>query len=265
MGKQKLPLAKERGVRELMPNKEALLYCFAIASTPEAADYLVEQFEKKLQNAKGIGSSENVLARVKEYAENVHLQRGSRDNPWSGSSETVKTDFQNLQQNIADSALKTLISNVDGEVKMDFAVSSYSELLRAFSVDGKPLEPAAIAALDKLFNSSMAAENMLSKNSIIYEATDHGEVRKDKEGNPIKASAEKINRVISENFAKYLDKAGVQVSTQQHAFPDKKPQAVVKPQVAAPEKPSIDVKQPEVMNEETPTPSTTIGGMGSGA
>jgi hypothetical protein len=238
MGKQKLPLARARGVRELMPNKDALLYCFAIASTPEAADYLVEQFEKKLKSSKPYDSSEKVLARVKEYATNVHLQRDNRENPWLGTIEKIKTDFQNLQQNLADSALKTLVASVEGEVKMDFAVSSYSELLRAFSIDGKPLEPAVIAALDKLFNSSMAADNMISKNGVIFEATAHGEVRKDKDGNPIKAPVEKINRVISENFAKYLEKAGVQVMAQQHAFPDKKPEAAVKPQVVAPEKPT---------------------------
>lgn len=246
-------------VGDYLPNKEALLRCFAIATTPEAADYLVSQFEKILKKTKTFDASAKIFSRVVAFAANVHLQRDRRD-PWSGIEE-IKTDFQTLQQNLAEVAAKTVSSKVDGNIRMDVAVSDLSELLRVFSVEGKPVDPEINAAMDKLFNAYLADNNIISKGSILYEATNDGEVKKDMDGNPVKANVEKIKKIITAGFEKYLEKKEVAATIQSRDYPEKKPPVATKPaEVPVPEQAVPSVTSSSEGPDEGTTPSTTASG-----
>lgn len=242
----KLPLARDRNAQEPMAAKDALLKCFAIATTPESADYLVEKFKNKLIKAGLFESSQPVFARFVEHAENVRAQTGDRANPYLPGEE-ILSDFQNFQRNLCKNALNVLMKELTSEVKIDFAVSDGSEMVRSFSANGKPLEPKAASAMDKVLNSVLANENMISKNSVIYESTD-GKIR-EVAGKPVKADKEKIAKTISEDLSIVLHKNDLEVNSQRHKFPEQAPAVVKDKTTTQPAKPEVVTPSVEVTPE----------------
>lgn len=250
----KLPLAKDRNAREIMPDKAALLKCFAVANTPESVDYLVVKFEQKLKRAGLFEKSEAVFARFIEHAENVRAQREDRENPYV-PGENVLSDFENFQRNLCKNSLKVLRENIAGEVKIDFAVSDSSEMVRSFSVDGKALSKKEESAMDKVLNSLFADQDMVSKNSVIYKSID-GKILEES-GKPVKADKDKIIKAIREDLPKILAGNELVARGQQHKFPEQAPAAKARA-TPAPRKP--DVVEPAV----DVTPESPSSGVGSG-
>jgi hypothetical protein len=214
-----LPIVKKRRTGgEPLPNRDALLKCFHVASTAEAANYMVSQFEKLLNKSNKFDELSVIFSKIKEYAKNVTLQREQRSDPWSGNTK-VRTDFQNLQHNLAQSALENVTTKVDGALRMDFAINDNSELLRAFSSDGKSVDPAISPSLDTLFNSFLASNNLISKDSSILEATENGDVKIGFDGQPTKASPEQVSKLITEEFPNHLKKEGIDITIVEQNYP----------------------------------------------
>ncbi|KTD45723.1 substrate of the Dot/Icm secretion system [Legionella rubrilucens] len=250
-----------------LPDKDALLACFKF---PEAADYFLEQFEKILKEAGGdvYKKSEPILNKIKDFVKNTHYQRDARGFPWDGDTQ-MRTDFQNLQHHLAEAAVRTITAIIKGIVKMDVAVSKAAQLLRGYSEEGMALKGVPVESLDKLFNAWLAENNYLSKGSVIYQTNEHGEIVKDKAGNPLRADPEKIMQLMADEkkgFGRFLQDRGLEVVVQQHQYPEqaqtadkrreaqdtaKKGKATPAPQETRPEVPST---------AESPTSGGRMGG-----
>lgn len=218
-----LPLARSRENEGNAPDSDALQKCFSIATTPEAADYMLAELKTVFKKFKNFKSTDAVLAQAEEYVRNVHLQREGRADPWSGKTD-LKTDFQNLQKNLASLAEESLVGQASTRFNMDYAVSQNSELLRAFTANDVPVDEKTSKAMDLLFNSYLSESNLVCKGSILFEADEHGNIKKDPAGNPIKGDVEKIKDQI-EHFNEHLAKKGISIATWEQEYPSKQAQS----------------------------------------
>ncbi|STX50237.1 Dot/Icm secretion system substrate [Legionella busanensis] len=217
------------------PNKDAILKALEVASlSPEAAKYLCERLSETFSKVK-IEASNEVWERVRQFAENVSIRYGKSSDPWTGRPDDIKTDFENAQHNMAVALLDEVSPSLaDGQLNMDFAISDDAQLLRAFSLNEKPLDAKTATAMDTLFNSWLAENEMVSQDSVIYEADRNGRIKEDKNGQPTKANAERVRQLIADRdngFAPFLNdkfKAhtphqNLKASVQQHAYPEQAP------------------------------------------
>lgn len=249
-----------------LPDKDALLACFKF---PEAADYFLEQFEKILKEAGSdvYKKSEPILNKIREFVKNTHYQRDTRGFPWDGDMQ-MRTDFQNLQHHLAEAAVRTITAIIKGIVKMDVAVSSVAQLLRGYSEEGVSLKGVPVDSLDKLFNAWLAENNYLSKGSVIYQANEHGEIVKDKAGNPLRADSEKVLQLMNDDkkgFGKFLGDRGLEIVVQQHQYPEQAPAADKRHEAPGTKKdkaaPAPQETRPEVSStSEAPQSGGRIGG-----
>ena len=263
MGKQKLQPVPARDSNTTVPGSEAVMKCFATASTVKGVEYMAEKFGKILTKAK-VENSDIMLKRVQDHVANVKAQLDRRSPFGLTSEDDVKTDFQNMQQNLADAAMERLRASLTDDLRVDFAVSAYADLLRAFTADGKELDPEVVEALDALVNATLAEDDMISKDGVIYKATAAGQPEKDAAGNPVRANGAEVVKVISGPFVEALKDNGIETVLQQHEYPQEE-QVAAKP--AAVEPAPAPAPEPAVQPEVTPTPDTPAAGsgMGSGA
>lgn len=257
--KNKLPLAKDRGAQELMPDKTALLMCSAIATTPDSADYFYEKFVSKLKKAGLYESSGAVVALIQELRDNVHAQRGDRENPYvpgnqsdDKSEKRVLSDFENFQRNLCKIGINILIKNITGDIKINFAVSDVSEMVRSFLENNKEFGPKEIAAMDKVLNYLLSTQNMVSKNGVIYKSIDGKILEVD--GKPVIADKAEVAMVLKKMLPEFLNKNNLQATSQQLEFPQQAPAVQVKP-IPEPVKPAA----PAPAAEAPVAPSTGIG------
>lgn len=243
------------------PKTLAINQCMELLKSPEIADYFYEKFETTLKELGLFDRSPEIVEKVKAYVQGVHDQYGvDSDASWQASE--VKSDFENLQENIGKRAFDKIRSVVDQFLRIDFAVSAQSELLRAFSKDGQPIKDRKlIEIIDQLVNSEFAKEGMVSKGSQIFEVDNHGNMIKDDVGNPVKAPPEKVKEVMAQLFIREMQEKGLEVRAVEHAYaqPQKKEPVVTKPpQVEVTQQPAVpaEPQQPQQTTEEVETPTT---------
>lgn len=190
-----------------------------------------------------------VIEKVEEYARLVSFKLLSGSHLWLGQPNE-SSDFINMQKNIAEEAAHKAIDLINGNLRLDIAINNVSQLLRGYSVDGKALDANVVDSLDKLFNAWLSEKGVISKGSTLYEATEHGEIKKDSQGKEIKADAERIKSLLNdkdEGFAQFLDKKGIKdITIQQQEYPGAQKEAEKVQEV----KKSPEVKA-EVVREET--------------
>lgn len=229
---------------EYVPDKASLLKIMEVVTTGDAAKYFYSQFESKLGKAKMLESSQAILAKVAEFVANVCLCEDRHEqNYWAGKLQDILTDFQNLQQKLAESSLETVVENISGNLKLDIAISNLTELLRGYSTDGEPISGDLLLALDRLFNAWMAEKDMISKGSTIYECDANGEIKKDSQGEPIRVEAEQIRELITdpdEGFAEYLSDKGMPVDVELHQYPEQQPEIEPTAQEPEPATPALE-------------------------
>jgi hypothetical protein len=214
----------------LAPTGEAIKKAMEVATTPEAAEYLAERFLNRITilGKELLKQGRPVWLRICEWRDNVALQYSSNGEPWAGKLGVP--DFQNLQQNLAQKAVQEISSDVKGNIRMDYAISDSSQLIRGYGAEN-PEEDGVVknkvGFFDKLFNSWLAAKNFISKDGIIYKGTEKGEILRDANGHPILAEPKKVRQLIndSENgYQKYLKDRGIAVTIQQHDYPAPQPE-----------------------------------------
>lgn len=128
----------------------------------------------------------------------------------------------------------------DAQIKFEFAISDSSQLIRRWSVDGKPYQaqdlPDADGRLRTYFNThhiDMGADGTL------YKTNEHGRRETDKEGMDVKVSKETAQSLIkstSEGLKSYFESNGRKLQTTELPF-------VAAPQASA--------------KQESPTKTTT--------
>lgn len=256
----KLPLAKDRNAHETMPNGAALLMCHEISSTPEIADYYVDKLERKCDKAGLREIAGPVIALAREHRDNVYAQR-DRENPYlpqdksgDNSEKRVLSDFENFQRNLCKIGIAHLVQNIKGDIKINFAVSDMSEMVRLFLENGQKMGPKEMAALDKVLNYLLANENMVSKNGVIYESVD-GKIR-EVAGKPVIADKERVAKAI-EKLPEFLKDNNLQASIQRQKFPEKTIEAA-KP-IPGPQKPIPPVAPNVEVTPESPSTGVSSG------
>lgn len=252
--KMSLPTTKRGSSQtELMPGKNAMTAAIGLAARdPELADYLVKGFIRKAEAVGGaamLESCKDLIANLYKFRDNVVLQTQKRADPWTGQIPAT-TDFHNLQENIADKIATEFSSKIQGQVKVDFAISDSSQIIRGFSSEDKPISKNLEALMDQLLNSWFAENNLISKDSVIYEGSASGEILRDQAGQEMKADAEKISQLTRDSekgLESFLKSKGIEIILQEHNYPGQKvtaettqasKQAAEKIKIIEPETPS---------------------------
>ena len=246
-----LPTTKKGSeVAEHPPNSDAIKRCFDF---PESADYLLTRLIEKLRSVGLLDKAHDLVEKVREFVDIVQQQHNLRGEPWSADLACERTDFQNLQAKLAQEARESLTATISEPMKMDFALSDMSQFLRGYSVDGKPLDPALLDSCDKLFNAWLAENNLLSKQGDIYEITDDGKIRLDENGLPVKADPAKFKQLFTDpakGFQAYLAKKSIQLTIQEHPYPEEKPKAAQTIKQKETPQASSKTKKPTAQSEE---------------
>ena len=116
------------GEKIRLPLKEELLNAMKVAETStEAADYLVVRFTDILTKAKMLAESQDIIAKVQDYAKYVHFKLLSNAQPWSGES-VPSSDFKNMQENLAKDLVQFEENQSISEQQMDEITEIYSKV-----------------------------------------------------------------------------------------------------------------------------------------
>lgn len=225
-GKTNLPLARKNlNGQGAMANQASLLNLMSVVTLPDVADYLVSQFEKRMNETKSEKEYAEVYDKLKEYRDFVVEVKGqARGKPWDGQWKPVdskESDFVNWLEFLAKKAAAGI---QEQKVQFDFAISSVTDLLRGYSANGQPLSEEKVAALDKAFNAWLASEHMISKQGVIYESTPDGKIKEDKQGAPIRKNPEELDKLITEKLPEHAKKNNkLEIVPVKQAFPEQKP------------------------------------------
>ena len=215
------------------PNYKAIQDLKAVATTPEAAVYLSAAFDKAFASMLDKEAVRRVSEELHAHADYVILANSGND-VWAGKQPS--TLFQNYQQGLASRAAKMV---ADKTITLDVAISDKSELLRGYSEGGLPLDEKSVLAMDKLFNSWLAENNMISKDGSIYQGTAEGQIKQDDRGNPVLVEPETLRDALGsqeDGFEQTVQKknSSVEVIVQQQKYPEQKvAQEEVGPSVGA--------------------------------
>lgn len=208
-----------------LPLKDELLTAMKTAETSiEAAEYLHDRFKKILSDAKLLDKSKDMLEKVDEYVKLVRFKLLTNVQPWA--AESVETSsFKNMQGHIAEEVIKKFEGSTLGALKLEIAidqVDNQTEVLRAYSSDGKGLDPEMVKPMDDLLNAWFAEKNIVNKNGNLYVVNADGKIMLDAKGNQVKADAEDIKRSLKDgpgSFEEFMRKKGFEMSVQIHKHP----------------------------------------------
>lgn len=216
---------RESSMPKRLPEKKELLDAMKVGETSiEAAEYLAVRVKQIFSEANLPGHVvKEIVDKVNEYAQLVSFKLMNGSGIWSGQMNE-STDFRNMQKNIAEEAARNISGLINGRLRLDIAINGVAQLLRGYSVDGKPIDAQTVDQLDKLFNAWLAENGWISKGSTIYESSLDGEIKKDSQGKEVKADSEKVKNLLNdkeEGFARFLEKKGVDgLMIQQQAYPE---------------------------------------------
>ncbi len=219
-----LPLVQSRSAVRL-PSTEDVLKCMEFTE-PESLKYVREGLEQCFQAA-GVSVDAaclNMLANIDQFI-NISEQFQQRD-PWSGELLDERTDFQTFQDQLADQSVAVIADTMEGDIKMDFAISNSSELIRGYTVNGAPVSHEMAEELDRIFNAWLAENAIITQDSTLYQATERGDISW-AQGKPVTVSAETITQLINDKREKglqaFLERKGLlengfRFSTEQHTY-----------------------------------------------
>lgn len=233
--------------------KEALLDAMKVAETSiEGAEYLATRFKTLLKETKMIDKYKDILQKVEDFAKYTTFKLGSSANPWLGQINT-SSNYKNMQAGIALDAAKALQNISVQNITFDYAVNEQSQFLRLYSQDGQTLDPKTLESTDKLFNAFLAENNIVSQGSVLYQSTDHGQIKLDAAGNKARVDAQKFKDLISDpdkGFQKYMAKKGISLISQEQQYPSAQKDAQAKrtlnEAIAEKEAPAVVDEVPEV-------------------
>ncbi|GGI93404.1 hypothetical protein [Legionella impletisoli] len=185
-----------------VPSSDSVRKCVEIITNPDAAEELVITLRQQLEKAKLASKFSELIEHAEQFADFVRL-KSTQGDPWSGSLAEF-TGFQQYQAALAELSIKELKHE---DITFDVAISDGAEILRGYSTNGDPLSDEESEELDKLYNAWLAEKGMLTKDGIIYEATQDGRIKEEASGQAKRADAEKIRQLISdskEGFSAYV-------------------------------------------------------------
>lgn len=165
-----------------LPNTDDIKAAMEVAGKSiEGAEYLVDQVTLCAQNAKSLRKTpelrDNIINAVQRFAELIKFKFLTKGQPWAGDRVETSKD-KNLQNNIADAALKDLndaAGNRLPQVVINFAVGKDGHYKRAYTSDKAEINNDKTSALDKIFSAWLASKDLLIKDGFIFNANDQGQ------------------------------------------------------------------------------------------
>ena len=204
-----LPTTKRGSTKlNLAPPQDAIVKAMEVATTPEAAEYLVEQFIKRMESLSPemVEQSQTVLAILIEYRDNIMLLYSNSEQAWSGK-EIPTDNFKRLQENLAAAAIDNILEQIQEMLTVNYAVDDNSQFIRGFVGKNGAVDDATAKQIDKLLNDFFAKHDMISRDGVVYEGS--GKIQVDSQGQEQKASPEKLSEIMNEEFASYLKAKGI--------------------------------------------------------
>lgn len=254
--KERLETVPDAHVR--IPERKELLKIFELVGVNvEAAEYFLQKFTEMVNQAGLQETSAKLIKQMQDFVTMLRYRSEGGTDPWKG--DTPSNGFSNMHERLANDAVAVLGEAGVDSVNMDMAFNDLSEMLRGYKSEGKPLNPKLQEALDKLFNAWLAKDNIVTKNSTLYECNSDGTIKKDANGHEVRANTEKIKEKIEGLIAFIRDK-GVQTTVNFREYPQKTPVTEEKTQAAQPEG-SVSKKEPQA---EAVQSSSRGGGIGGG-
>lgn len=245
---------------EYAPDAEALKKCFELVGKfPDAAVYFLEHLEKKLKSVGLYDKSESLITQTQEFVQRVREQHDASIAPWTGQG-TVPTDFQNYQRNTVKDSVDALVSTLQTQTHMDYAINDSCEFIRGYSTQGAALSVEQANQMDKVYNAWLAEHQLLTKDSVIYEGTAEGSFRQTAKGELMRADATKVRELLNDpvrGFESYAKAQGINLETQGHNYPVEKTQTPGEKATVTAKTQQTQVKESiEEVTPETPPLST---------
>lgn len=199
-------------------------------TSDEASKYVVQRVTAILTATKMLKKSGDLIKKLEDFAQYVDFKSRVSPQIWSGHVGK-STDFKNMQEHIAEDAVKAVKAHTQGDIKLDMAISVAGEILRGYSAGGQQIkDPVILEMLDKLFNAWLAENNIVSKASALYEANAKGEITHDANGE-VKVNSEHIKQLMNDpekGLVKYAQEKDFALTIDtNHAYPAE--QVVKKP------------------------------------
>ena len=213
------------------PPRPDFVKAIPLASTSmDANDYLREHCEIMKAYPKTSPDLLPVLDAVLKAVEKNEFMLRRYSNTWGGGT-TPKTPIQNYYHNLGANALDRLNKlelNPEQKIRIIFhyAIGAKANFLRGLSSPTGPLNPKVGQIIDQLFESWLAANNISSKEGVLY--------RNDSSGNQSPVKPEDFLELIAEEeagfgkkggYGRELEAYGLEVDTKRQKFPDQAPAA----------------------------------------
>lgn len=199
-----------------LPTRDALLKAMQVGETSiEAAEYMATRFEQILTKAKLLPECNDMLEKIKEYAQFVKFKLLSSAQVWCGQERPI-SDYQNTQENKAE-FLASHLEGLPSGLKLEVAIGDDAKILRGFSSNGKMVEGDQLKTMDGLLEGWLAKNNLAISGGAV--------VKIDNTGNQTKVDPEEIRKLINDSekgVAKYFADKGVSTEVVQRAYPETK-------------------------------------------
>ena len=234
--------------------KPDFLLAIPVASTSMGAnDYLRRQCKIMKADPKTSPDLLPVLDAVLKAVEKNEFMLRRYSNTWGGGT-TPKTPIQNYYHNLGANALDRLNKlelNPEQQVKILFhyAIGDQANFLRGLSSPTGPLNPKVGQIIDQLFESWLAANNISSKEGVLYLNDSSGNQTRVKPKDFLELIAEGTDGFgKKEGYGRELGACGIIVKTKRQEYP------VQAPKDTAAESASVVEKAKPVPPTQGPAP-----------
>lgn len=218
-----------------LPDAQEINAGLSLCTSKELIDYFIQRLVRILESARLLNDSEKLMGKVYQIHDQRQREEHNSADIWQGYPP--KTAAEYYQDSYATEAADFLYKDEqDAVYDFFFAINEENAtLLRAYLNNAQMIDPASpngaqkLAALDKLFNSWLAKNGYLTKDGTIYLMKPNGDIDKDLAGNPIKANANDIKKLLGTNdYQKYLLSKDIKLNAvHEQAFPETKKAAPV--------------------------------------
>lgn len=213
------------GIQPMLSN-ETLLKLVETATTLPAAEYTREKMLDYFDRFNLTEKSDLVIKEFDKLVDFAATGEPSSAGPWAGTPPPTR--FERFQ---AQNAVKALNEVTEQQVLFEYAISDKTEMIRGYSSQGKPLGEQRSEVFDKLLNAWLAENRMVSKQGVVYEADENGVIKKDSEGQPKRADADRLRQMIADKqqgLSAFISRQNGKVELSIKSYPYQAPQAAQK-------------------------------------
>lgn len=256
LAKEKLPLVRDKkGKDRYVPNTQAIIQAVEVANSPETAEYLLHRFEEN-QTPDTLKAAQEVVAMLKVNVRNkeeiARTKLKEKENSLRGFVPEREVKFDEDIIVTARTLNAELANETLEEIKIDFAISSSSQLKRMYSSNDNPVNAKIEAYSDDMLHKFFEQNNLRIAN------TSEGSFIVTKEGGE-RAEPEQARNLMSREFPVFLEKQGVHSKIEAHHYQGEEPAPSRPekeiPQAATPDHASTPVVSPSSVDEGPAAPS----------